>query len=211
MGNKVTKESVVVFLKKLVRHPLFYVTLGLFVIDIVSKWILVNVNPNGTVWLIPNFLGVKLVFNTGAIFGLGDGQIWARILFIVIRLILAILIPIVYFLKGQGIKTRYKVCLAMIYAGCIGNLVDSTFYWPNITGFSGVVDWIQFSFFSPTFNLADSYITIAVFLLIIFIIIDEIIEVREKNRKGAYTLTPEEYEKKLAEENKKKNGFSDKK
>ena len=213
MLNSFSKENVLNYLKRLIRHPLFYVLLALFALDIASKWIIVGIfkTPNGsTTWLIPNFLGVRFICNTGAIFGLGQGETWARGLFIAIRLILAILIPFIYFLKGRAIKMRYKVALAMIYAGCIGNLVDSMFYWPNITGFNGVVDWIQFSFFSPTFNLADSYITIAVFLLIIFIIIDEIKEVTIKNRKGAYTLTPEEYEKKLAEENKKKNGFSNK-
>ncbi|MCQ2753003.1 MAG: signal peptidase II [Bacilli bacterium] len=215
MTTKFKKADVKAFLLRLIRHPLFYVLLALIAIDIASKWIVANhFNCHATseqIWLIPNFICVTLSFNTGAIFGLGNGELWSRVFFIIVRLLITLIGPIIYFLKGQKLRTRYKVCLAMIYAGCIGNLIDGSLYWESTVGFNGVIDWIQFSFFPYIFNLADAYITIAVFLVIIFIIIDEVHEVRIKNRQGAYTLTPEEYEKKMAEENRKKNGMHDSK
>lgn len=199
--------------KRMVRNPLFYIMIGLVVIDLLTKWIIVWNKQSLTppVAIIPNFLYVTLIYNTGAIFGIGNGQLWARVLIICIRLLLAIIIPAIYFYKERKVKTRYKVCILMIYAGCIGNLIDGLFYWENITGFNGVIDWLQFSFFGYIFNLADAYIVVAVFLLIVFLIVDELIEVRARNRRGEFSMTPEEYEKHLIEENKKKNGYTDKK
>lgn len=199
--------------KRLIRNPLFYVMIGLILIDLLTKWIIVwNKNSLASpVPIIPNFLYVTLIYNTGAIFGLGNGQLWSRVLIICVRIILALIIPIIYFYKTRKVRMRYKVCLLMIYAGCIGNLIDGLFYWENITGFNGVIDWLQFSFFSYIFNLADAYIVVAVFLLIIFFVIDEIIEVRARNRRGEYSMSPEEYEKYLAKKNEQKNGYNDKK
>lgn len=105
-------------------------------------------------------------------------------------------------------KTGFIICIALIYAGAAGNLIDSMFYglifnesipYQNVAHFvpfghgyanflhGRVVDmlnfpiidtvlpkWIPiwggtvFTFFDPVFNLADSYISISFFLLIIF-------------------------------------------
>lgn len=199
------RDKLINFAKKLVRSPIFYIVLGALVIDIMTKWIMVNHfhgEEGNDIWLIPNFLKVTLLYNTGAIFGMGGGELGTRITLIVIRAILAVVIPVVYLLKGQNLKMRYKVTIMLIYAGCLGNLIDGLFYWKPIVGFDGVVDWIAFSFFQYTFNLADSYVTVCVFLIIIFIIIDEIKEVVARNRRGEFKMTPEEYEKHLAEQKK---------
>lgn len=199
-----TKEKVKNFFLSLIKSPLFYITLAAIIIDIVSKWCVV-LNFNGDVELIPNFLYVTLTFNRGGIFGIGDGNEGARIVLIIIRAILAVVIPVVYLLKGKELKKRYKVCIMLIYAGCIGNLIDGVFYYDNITGFTGVVDWIKFSFFDPVFNLADSYVTVCVILILLFIIIDEIKELVVRNRRGEFSMTPEEYQKKLDAEKKNEN------
>ena len=83
------------------------------------------------------------------------------------------------------------VCLAMILAGAVGNIIDCVFYgvWFDYAGwFNGrVVDmlyfplihgtfwnwlpWVggeDFIFFSPVFNFADACITTGVFLILIF-------------------------------------------
>ncbi|MCQ2786849.1 MAG: signal peptidase II [Bacilli bacterium] len=203
-----TKEKIKKFFLSLIKSPLFYITLGAIIIDIVTKWIMVNYyhgieqGSEGGVWVSPNFIKVTLIYNTGGIFGIGSINEAARVVLIVIRAILALGIPVVYLLKGQGLKKRYKVCIMLIYAGCIGNLIDGLFYYDNIVGFTGVVDWIKFSFFDYIFNLADSYVTVCVILILIFIIVDEIKEAIKRNRRGEFSMTPEEYAKKLEEEKK---------
>lgn len=206
-----TKEKVKKFFKSLIKSPLFYITLIAIIIDIVSKWcVVLNLDLSSNVPIIPNFIYVTLTFNTGGIFGVGSGSEGARIVLIIIRAILAVVIPVVYLLKGKDLKKRYKVCIMLIYAGCIGNLIDGLFYYDNIVGFTGVVDWIKLSFFNPIFNLADSYVTVCVFLILIFIIVDEIKELVQRNRRGEFSMTPEEYQKKLDEEKKNENHHQEK-
>ena len=72
--------------------------------------------------------------------------------------------------------------ITLITAGAIGNIIDCVFYGKLFgyeTWFYGkVVDMLYFPlihnaagetlFFRPVFNLADSYITVAVFAIILF-------------------------------------------
>ena len=53
-----------------------------------------------------------------------------------------------------------KIALALFLAGGMGNYI-------NRAAQGAVVDFIDFSFW-PSFNLADAYLTISAFLLIIF-------------------------------------------
>jgi len=202
--------------KTIFTSPLTYVLVGLFVLDIVSKWIIVKNFPLNSyetrssvvIDLIPNFLQITRSQNIGSAFGFGNDSSGYRIFLIILRLVISIIIPVLVFTKGKNLKVRYKVAIVLVYAGCIGNFIDIAFYWKSNCGFDGVIDWIQFTFFPFTFNLADAYITVGVILLIILLIIDEVKEIKEKRKTGVYDLTPEEYEAKVREENKKKNGYS---
>ena len=83
---------------------------------------------------------------------------------------------------GKPVRTGYLVCLACVIAGALGNIIDCVFY-GKIWGYAGwfygkVVDMFYFPlihnsageviFFRPVFNLADSFITCAVAVLLIF-------------------------------------------
>lgn len=83
---------------------------------------------------------------------------------------------------GKMLRTGYLVCLACVIAGALGNIIDCVFY-GKIWGYAGwfygkVVDMFYFPlihnsagevlFFRPVFNLADSFITCAVIVLLIF-------------------------------------------
>lgn len=199
-----TKEKIGKFFFSLIKSPLFYITLFAIAADIISKWC-VQLNFEGDVFIIPNFLYVTLTHNTGGIGGAGSDSWGAHVAFVVIRSILAVVIPIVYLLKGKELKKRYKVCIMLIYAGCIGNLIDGLFYYDNVVGFTGVIDWIGIKGFFGIFNLADSYVTVCVILILIFIIIDEIKEAVKRNRRGEFSMTPEEYAKKMEKEKKHEN------
>ena len=82
----------------------------------------------------------------------------------------------------QHAKTGYIATIAFIIAGAAGNIIDCVFY-GKIWGYAGwfygkVVDMFYFPlihnsageviFFRPVFNLADSFITCAVAVLLIF-------------------------------------------
>lgn len=84
--------------------------------------------------------------------------------------------------EERHVRTGYLVCLACVIAGALGNIIDCVFY-GKIWGYAGwfygkVVDMFYFPlihnsageviFFRPVFNLADSFITCAVIVLLIF-------------------------------------------
>ena len=81
-------------------------------------------------------------------------------------------------------KLYIRACLVLIVTGALGNMIDRIFYGPleyaDATGlFSGaVVDWIDFYWFwSFNFNIADSCIVVSAFMLIIYIIVNEVKDV----------------------------------
>ena len=103
--------------------------------------------------IIPNFFNIKVLINSGIAFGvlsnLSHVFIWLN------AFILSSFL--VYFLFGLKISSLY-FSFTLIIAGAASNLMDRFIY-------GGVLDYVNFTFF-PTFNLADSYITIAVFLIL---------------------------------------------
>ena len=82
----------------------------------------------------------------------------------------------------QQVRTGYLATIAMVMAGALGYIIDCVFYgkiWGYAAWFHGrVVDMLYFPlirnaagecvFFRPVFNIADSFITVAVFLIILF-------------------------------------------
>ena len=105
------------------------------------------------------YLNIVLIWNKGIAFGLfsfNEAYLY-NILSLIISIIIIILV--VMSLKNQGFK-RYS--LLMIVGGALGNLQDRIF-------FNAVPDFIDFhvgNFHWFIFNVADIFITLGVFLLI---------------------------------------------
>lgn len=97
---------------------------------------------------------IEGAINYGAAFGILQGY---RILFIIVSLIVIGLI-VFYRNKLKGIGYYGGV---LLFSGTVGNLIDRLFL-----GY--VRDFIDVGFW-PSFNLADSYNTVGVVLLIIYI------------------------------------------
>ncbi|KUK13457.1 MAG: Lipoprotein signal peptidase [bacterium 42_11] len=122
------------------------------VLDRISKiWALRNLK-GGAYPLLPPFFKLKLTFNEGSAFGvkLFDGKLpWIALT--------AILITSLYLFQTRS--QRYKLGRAMITGGALGNLIDRL-----LNG--KVIDFISF-YKWPTFNLADTFITGGLILLIL--------------------------------------------
>lgn len=108
--------------------------------------------PNNPVIVINNFLYLTLVRNRGAAFGIFKDQ---GSLFVLISIFAIVLIFLN--LKNKNNSFILKLSLSLILGGAIGNLIDRL-------RFGFVVDFLDFRVW-PVFNLADSAITIAAFLL----------------------------------------------
>ena len=108
--------------------------------------------------IIPHVFNLTKVYNTGASFSILKGQVWFFILFAFV-----VIIAILYYYKK--IPAHYKVYVALILGGTIGNLVDRIQY-------HHVIDFIDFRIW-PIFNIADTAVVIGAIGLIYYIVQDK--------------------------------------
>ena len=107
-----------------------------------------------------NFLNFRLIWNRGIAFGLFsfDQVVLYNILTILILIIILVIIFMV--IKSEGLK---KYSLLMILGGALGNFFDRVIY-------RSVPDFIDFhvgQFHWFIFNVADIFITVGVFFMIL--------------------------------------------
>ena len=108
--------------------------------------------------VLPGFLGLTYVQNTGAAFSSFRGQQW---LFVLIFAVLTVAILWEYFKKPMPFTRFERWCIASVYAGGLGNMIDRV-------RFGYVVDMIETRFMDfPVFNVADCFITCGCIILII--------------------------------------------
>jgi len=106
---------------------------------------------------IPGLLQLTHVRNTGAAFSSFEGQQW---LFALIFLVFTGMILWEFFKNTMGFTTFERWCIAAIYGGGLGNMIDRV-------RLGYVVDMIETAFMEfPVFNVADCFITCGCFLLI---------------------------------------------
>lgn len=187
-----------------------WISVLVFVIDIVSKWAVQNNRAVGDPFtLIPNFLHITLVHNLGASFGIGSsGELGWRIFWISISIILTGVLVFIFVKYYSKFSKTQLAAIALMIGGAFGNMIDRIFYWDAIVGFDGVIDWIDFQFGSvhfATFNIADSALVIGVLMIILIEIVTLIKETREKDKRGEYDLPPAELEAKKKENADDKN------
>ena len=110
--------------------------------------------------VINGFLNIVVAENTGAAFGIASGQ---RILLMTVSG--AAMIAVIYFfLFGRERKTLLTIALALFLAGILGNAYDRVFNNGMVRDF---IDVYYKGNHWPAFNVADSLLCIAVFLLLI--------------------------------------------
>lgn len=138
------------------------VILILTIIDQIIKYLVVsNISIGSEKIIIDNFLKFIYIRNTGAAFGILSGNI-IFLIFITVLLIFYI----VNEMKKNINNNLSLLSFSLILSGALGNLIDRV-----VRGY--VVDYISFTLFNremSVFNLADTYITIGVILLIYIVI-----------------------------------------
>ncbi len=135
----------------------------LVLFDIFTKFLVVKYLDNNVIILIKNFLKFTYIKNTGAAFGIFSNNI----IFLII-----ITIVLLFYLVKEIISSKSNTSLfayLLIISGAIGNLIDRIFR-------KYVVDFISFTLFGhemAVFNIADTYITFGIILLIYCIVKEE--------------------------------------
>lgn len=133
-------------------------------LDQVSKqWIRAHSVP-GEVLYEYGRLTIVHVCNTGAAFGILQGQ---SVILSVLALI-AIIIVMVFYRHITGTSNWYSLTLGMVLGGAIGNVVDRIRL-GCVTDFIDVRLWGSYHW--PAFNVADSAISVGIVLLVVLILI----------------------------------------
>ena len=149
----------------------FYISLILiiliFILDRVSKVFVIYWTDKNLVTEIfsSKFLNISLIWNEGIAFGFFSFNQEYLYNLLTLIILLVVCIVLVMIIKNEGYK---KYAILMIFGGAIGNLYDRVF-------FKAVPDFIDFhigEFHWFVFNVADIFISIGVFFMILLELID---------------------------------------
>ena len=133
--------------------------------DQFSKFLIVqNIELNTPIKIIDNFFSITYVQNFGAGFSILQNQTT----FLLVVGLLAVGAVSYLLIKSTNKETLNRVCYLLIIGGTIGNLIDR-FKLGYVVDF---LDFVIFYYDFPVFNIADSFLTIGCFLLIISIMLE---------------------------------------
>jgi signal peptidase II len=144
--------------------------------DQITKTLIVGSFQTGEVRRVTDFFNLVLAYNPGAAFSfLSDASGWQRWFFI--GLGLAASGAITWMIRTHPTQKLFCFSVSLILGGAVGNVIDRVLR-------GAVVDFLQFHFgilapifpggFFPSFNVADSAITVGAVCLVL----DEILRVR---------------------------------
>ena len=135
---------------------------GIVAADQLTKlWVLRDIPLYGNVPVIPGVFSLTYIQNRGAAWGSFQGMIW---LFAIIFALFTLGVIWEFSKKRMPFKTFDRWCIAAIWAGGLGNMIDRI-----RMGF--VVDMIKTDFMDfPIFNVADCFITCGCIALIVSLV-----------------------------------------
>lgn len=147
---------------------LLFLTICILSVDQWTKYCVQQTLPlHHTVPVVKGFFNLTHVRNPGGAFGIFAGQKGGigSILFVVVSLS-AIGILLYLFFRAKDDERILSLAFSLVLSGAIGNLIDRVQY-------GEVIDFLDFylsSFHWPSFNIADSAISIGIVLILIDIL-----------------------------------------
>lgn len=177
---------------------LYLIAFGLILFDQASKVVIkLTMTIGENIPVLGDWFNIYFVENSGAAWGMELGGEYGKLALSIFRVIACVgLFIYIHKLRLKGAPKGVLVAFVLILVGALGNLIDSAIYgmifsestfhqvaqltpWGEGYGtflhgkvvdmlYFPIIETESFTFFSAIFNLADSYITIALFYLIIF-------------------------------------------
>lgn len=194
------------------QHFLF-IALAVIILDQVTKWLAYEyLRPYNIKHISGDWLKLQYMTNPGMAFGLEINAWWGKIVLTLFRL--GAMVAIIWYMKklfNSKAHTGLLICIALILAGAVGNLVDSTFYAlldpelmvdnaPFALFHGQVIDFIYIDMGThwgyklwPIFNVADSsiFVSVAIILVRQKAFFNSIKKGKEINKEGEITTTQE--------------------
>ncbi|MEW6457350.1 MAG: signal peptidase II [Acidobacteriota bacterium] len=169
--------------KSMKKNALYFLIISVaFLLDQITKILIQNsLTMYETRVIIKGLLNFTYVLNRGTIFGFFSNATHGATRLITFLSIIAIGFVIYIFIKTPLEQKTIKVALSLILGGAFGNLWNRIF---NLW----VIDFIDLhykKFHWPTFNLADTFITIGAFIIVLDILYIK----RKKTRRTDCTLS----------------------
>jgi len=155
----------------------FSFILSIFLFDRITKIYVINLDKKfiGSEIFSSKYLNITLIWNEGIAFGFLSFDQENLYNLLTILIILIIFFILVMVLKSSGLK---KLALVMILGGALGNVFDRILY-------KSVPDFIDFhvgEFHWFIFNIADIFITIGVFSMILLEFIGNNQKIKENEK-----------------------------
>lgn len=142
----------------------YFLIIILVIIDQASKWWTVqNIDLHQVIEVIPNILSLTYIQNTGAAWSILEGKM--MFFYIVTIIVVAVLL---YELHKHWQDSRlFAVGISFIIGGALGNFIDRLLL-------KYVIDMIKLEFIDfPIFNLADTWLTVGVIIVLFYILFDK--------------------------------------
>ncbi len=137
-----------------------FIFIAAFTFDQITKYFIKSTMEVGQIIpVIGSFFKITYVLNDGVAFGAFQGNVIVTYVFPMIMTLVFL-----YFMKIYQNNRFYLFAFTFILAGTLGNLSDRIF------NNSYVVDFISFNFFGyeyPSFNFADIYVVLSIFVLLL--------------------------------------------
>ncbi len=153
------------------KDSIYVVTLIGIILDQMIKFIIRGqMELFQTISVIPNFFAITYIQNRGAAWGIFQDAT----IFLIFISFLFFYFLLKYIQEEKDWNWIKTISFGMLLSGVIGNLFDRILY-------HGVTDYLDFHIFGysfPIFNLADIFIVVGVFLLIILWMRSEINGIR---------------------------------
>lgn len=172
--------------------PILIVVAVLLIDQVLKIWIKTNMYIGEEFNLIGNWFIIHFTENNGMAFGLELGGSYGKLALSLFRVFAVFGIGYIF---HYVIKNKYHygliICVSLILAGALGNIIDSVFY-GKLFGYADILhgrvvdmfympiiqghypDWFplwagdEFVFFRPVYNFADAAISIGVVTIILF-------------------------------------------
>jgi len=148
------------------RNRYYLLAVLVFVLDHFTKWLVRSkMDLHEAIELIPGFARISYVRNSGVAFGLFAEiqSVWKPYI-LASMAVIAVVVILLYSARMPSNRVLLQLALAITLGGILGNFTDRILH-----GF--VVDFIELHikdvFHWPTFNVADSAITIGIGLLLV--------------------------------------------
>lgn len=167
----------------------FFITVA----DQITKFLAVSaLKPRYTYPIIQDVLHLTYLENTGAAFGILKNARW---IFMILTTVVVIALAMFIVLRREKLSGLLTVGLCFVIGGGIGNMIDRVF-----NGY--VVDFIDFRLINfAIFNVADTFVTIGVVLIVIDVLFGKGRSLLVPEKKSESTENPGEVESETEERN----------